>query len=97
MEDLRRASHAFFQQKQQQQNSVNAPRVVDSDKQKALAILKFDTTDMTPAISPARIRKRYKKLVKRYHPDTNKGRRDAEDLLRDIIWAYGYLKEKGFC
>ena len=43
------------------------------------------------------IRARYKKLVKRHHPDANGGDRSLEDRLREIIQAYNYLKSVGFC
>ena len=43
------------------------------------------------------IKNRYKDLVKRHHPDANGGDRSSEDKLRQIIHAYKYLKQAGFC
>jgi len=43
------------------------------------------------------IKKRYKELVKRHHPDANGGDRSTEDRLRRIIQAYKHLRQAGFC
>jgi hypothetical protein len=43
------------------------------------------------------IKTRYKELVKRHHPDANGGDRSFEERLRQIIHAYKYLKQVGFC
>jgi hypothetical protein len=43
------------------------------------------------------VKTRYKTLVKRLHPDANGGSRANEDKLREIIQAYGRLRETGFC
>lgn len=42
------------------------------------------------------IKKAYKELVKKHHPDANGGDRASEDRLRAIIAAYTHLKKKGF-
>jgi hypothetical protein len=47
--------------------------------------------------TPEQVKTRYKTLVKRLHPDANGGSRDNEDQLREIIQAYGRLRETGFC
>jgi hypothetical protein len=43
----------------------------------------------------ADIKARFKELVKRLHPDHNKGDRTSEDKLREVIQAYNYLKQAG--
>jgi curved DNA-binding protein CbpA len=43
------------------------------------------------------IKKRFKLLVKRHHPDHNGGDRRSEDKLREVIQAYNYLKQAGLC
>lgn len=43
------------------------------------------------------IKARYKELVKRHHPDANGGDRSSEERLRQIIQAYKFLKQAGFC
>jgi hypothetical protein len=43
----------------------------------------------------ADIKARFKELVKRLHPDHNKGDRGSEDKLREVIQAYNYLKQAG--
>jgi hypothetical protein len=41
------------------------------------------------------IKARFKELVKRLHPDHNKGDRTSEDKLREVIQAYNYLRQTG--
>ena len=43
----------------------------------------------------ADIKTRFKELVKRLHPDHNKGDRASEDKLREVIQAYNYLRQAG--
>lgn len=40
------------------------------------------------------IKVRYKELVKRYHPDTNGGSKDAEERLKAINQAYSLLRKR---
>ena len=50
------------------------------------------TLDLDGDATPAKIKTRYKELVKRHHPDANGGDRSSEDKLREIIQAYNYLR-----
>jgi hypothetical protein len=43
------------------------------------------------------VKKQYKVLVKRMHPDANGGSRANEEKLREVIQAYDYLRSTGFC
>jgi hypothetical protein len=45
--------------------------------------------------SKAEIKARFKDLVKRHHPDLNRGDRASEDKLREVIQAYNYLRQAG--
>ena len=45
--------------------------------------------------SPEEIKKAYRALVKKYHPDTHKGDKKAEDKLKKINEAYNTLKDLG--
>ena len=40
----------------------------------------------------ARLKTRYKELVKRYHPDANGGDKESEEHLKQVNEAYGVLK-----
>jgi len=42
------------------------------------------------------VKRAYKDLVKKHHPDANGGDRGSEDRLRAIISAYTHMKQKGF-
>jgi hypothetical protein len=57
---------------------------------KALRQLNLDDNATKPDIKA-----RFKELVKRLHPDHNKGDRSSEDKLREVIQAYNYLKQAG--
>ena len=58
----------------------------------ALAIKALLTLDLDGDATQAKIKARYKDLVKRHHPDANGGDRSSEDKLREIIQAYNYLR-----
>ena len=42
------------------------------------------------------IKDRYKELVKKFHPDANGGSRQAEEKLKVVNRAYGYLLSSGY-
>jgi hypothetical protein len=56
---------------------------------KALAVL-----GLAPTATRAEIKARYKRLVKRYHPDANGGDRQAEERLKVINQAYSTLRKR---
>lgn len=47
---------------------------------------------LEPPLSLDKIKKRYKELAKKYHPDVNRDDPKAEDLLKHINMAYTILK-----
>jgi hypothetical protein len=49
--------------------------------------------DLEAGADKARIRTRYKELVKRTHPDSNGGDRSAEDKLQRVLKAYKTLQK----
>ncbi|MGE0213305.1 MAG: J domain-containing protein [Parvibaculaceae bacterium] len=67
-------------------------RAVRNAELKALHALGLDET-----ATPDQVKRQYKTLVKRLHPDANGGSRATEDKLREIINAYDYLRNAGFC
>ena len=66
--------------------SVSQKRLPPSER-KALEIL-----DARDTMSKEQIRKIYKALVKDLHPDMNGGRRDDEDRLTEVVWAWDQIK-----
>ena len=54
------------------------------------------TMGLTPEASLNDVKRTYKELVKRYHPDVNGGDRSAEERLAQVIRAYGVLKKSNF-
>ncbi len=57
----------------------------------------LDQLGLPPTANADDIKTRYKELVKRHHPDANGGDRSSEEKLRQIIQAYKYLRQAGFC
>jgi hypothetical protein len=55
----------------------------------------LETLGVGSGADRAKIKARFKELVKLNHPDSNGGDRACEDRLRDIIQAYNYLKQAG--
>lgn len=48
--------------------------------------------DLTPPVDFATIKRRYRELAKRHHPDANGGDKRAEERLKEINQAYNTLK-----
>lgn len=59
----------------------------ESTEFKAMAIM-----GLSPPITFPEIKKIYRQLVKKYHPDLNQGCKKAEDRLKEINMAYTVLK-----
>ncbi len=69
-----------------------APLSEPPPRYNALALKALMTLELDGKATPAKIKTRYKDLVKRHHPDANGGDRSSEDKLREIIQAYNYLR-----
>ena len=52
----------------------------------------LDLLDAKSHWTKTEIRRQYKALVKDLHPDMNGGRRDDEDRLREVVWAWDQIK-----
>jgi hypothetical protein len=62
-----------------------------SAREQALAVF-----EITPPITPVRLKARYKALVKLHHPDAHGGDKAAEERLKIINQAYATLKASYF-
>ena len=62
-------------------------RRLPATERKALEILGAEDT-----LTKAEIRKVYKSMVKAMHPDLNGGRRDDEERLAEVVWAWDQIK-----
>lgn len=60
------------------------------EERRYIRILEMDIRD----INPDSLKKQYKKLAKKYHPDVNKEDADAEEKFKRISEAYQHLKDK---
>lgn len=73
------------------------PRFPQERKLKTLEQKAFDTMELTAGATSEDIKRRYKELVKKHHPDANGGDRGSEERFRAVIQAYQLLKQSGFC
>ena len=48
--------------------------------------------DLEPDVDWSSIQKKFKTLVKKFHPDRNAGNKQFEDKLKKITLAYSHLK-----
>jgi hypothetical protein len=60
-----------------------------------LQAMAMDTLQLAHNATLIEIKARYKELVKRFHPDANGGDRGAEERLKQVIKAYGVLRQSG--
>ncbi len=63
-------------------------RRLPAPERKALAIL-----DVSETATKSEIRAAYKALVKVLHPDMNGGKRDDEERLAEVVWAWDQIKD----
>lgn len=54
----------------------------------------YDILGVNENASEAEIKKVYRDLAKKYHPDVNKGNKEAETRFKEISEAYSVLKDK---
>jgi DnaJ-domain-containing protein 1 len=83
---------SLFAEQAARASGATEQRTVRNVERKALGTLGLEVT-----ATSAEIKARFKELVKRHHPDANQGDKSTEDILREIIQAYNYLKSAGFC
>lgn len=53
----------------------------------------YEILGVAPTASDDDIRKAYRKLAKKYHPDLNPGKPEAEQKFKDVSVAYGLLSD----
>src|SRR5919109_3565068 len=52
----------------------------------------YDKLGVSRTASDDEIKKAYRKLAMKYHPDRNNGSKEAEEKFKDITEAYGVLR-----
>ena len=77
-------SFGLFDEKE----SANGATSVDAPTRKALAIF-----GLAMPITAEMLKAKYKELVKKHHPDTNGGTKEAEEKFKEILDAYETLRQ----
>jgi hypothetical protein len=85
-------SHALFEE--DAADNPRGPRRPERQLTR-LQIMAMDTLQLAHNATLIEIKARYKELVKRFHPDANGGDRGAEERLKQVIKAYGVLRQSG--
>ena len=86
--DAIRDGFGFFAERQEERKAAEDRWRPHTAEEKALSIL-----GLKPPTVFAEIKRRYKELVKRLHPDANGGDKGAEEQLKVINQAYSTLKQ----
>ena len=58
------------------------------------ALKAIELFNLSPPLTSDEIKKQYKFLVKKHHPDANGGSKESEEMLKSINQAYAYLINK---
>ncbi len=65
-------------------------------EREAFVTLGFELAGLSLPLGKGVLKKQYKTMVKRYHPDANGGDKEAEERLKTITQAYAYLQSRGY-
>ena len=79
----------FFDDYQPDFSAMNTPYFNEQER-KCLKIMELSEEGLTVEI----VKKQYKKLVKKYHPDVNRDDADAEEKFKQLGTAYKTLLAK---
>lgn len=74
---------------------AKGPKAAPKRRLTRLQTLALDAMSLGEGATGPEIRARYAELVKRWHPDSNRGDRGAETQLQKVIYAYQTLKQAG--
>ena len=85
-EAIRQRAEEMLGHKRKAENKPKRkPTIAEQDR------VALDILTLEHPVEEKAIKKQYKSLVKRYHPDVNREDEDAEERFKDITNAYHYL------
>ncbi|MEQ8601401.1 MAG: J domain-containing protein [Devosia sp.] len=82
---------ARYRYQQSRRPATERVKPLNEPDRRALEVLGF-----TAHAKSDEIKRAYKDLVKKHHPDVNGGDASSEERLRSVIAAYTHLKKQGF-
>lgn len=85
---LDEALHHFFHGAARPSAYTDDGRRMTSKERKALKIM-----ELTAPLTPDALKKHYRELVKRYHPDKHQGSIEMAEKIKKINTSYAYLQE----
>jgi curved DNA-binding protein CbpA len=91
-EEVEAALHRFFMQNPGRASAQKTTRATPERSRRdmeALAVL-----ELPAEATAAEIKKRYKILVKKLHPDVNKGHKEREEQFKRVVEAYQQLQPR---
>lgn len=80
-------TRAFEKEQEKRRNAFRYSIPPNSPEFEALVVMGLE-----PPLNPDLLKKRYKELVKKHHPDINQNNPESEELLKRINMAYTILK-----
>ena len=80
----------FFSEYAEEFSSAAPETFFTAEERRWIKIMELDFNDLTVE----NLKKQYKKLVKKYHPDVNQGDKEAEEKFKQLTNAYSALLAK---
>lgn len=76
----------MYNQKPERESEIDPGMRLNQADRQALKVL-----EMTYPTTQKDVKQKYKMLVKRYHPDTNRGNKTAEEKFKQVTAAYDHI------
>ena len=80
----------FFGEYATDYSAIDDEIMYNAEERKCLEIMELKISE----VSLEGLKRQYKKLAKKYHPDTNQGDKDAEEKFKQLTNAYSLLLAK---
>lgn len=92
-EKVRRQFFTDFENAERAAESEESQGMPRSARLSAVLHAALKTLDLSPPVTFAAIKKQYRALMKKHHPDLNGGSREAEEKVKSVGHAYAIVKK----